>query len=35
MELQMILCHRAVGSMATNILSKDAEVSFRHLASLY
>ena len=28
MELQMILCHRAVGSVKDNILSKDSEVAF-------
>jgi len=32
MELQMILCHRAVGSMKQNIPHKDSEPSFRSLA---
>jgi len=32
MELQMILCHRAVGSMKQNILHKDSEAGFKHLA---
>ena len=31
MELQMILCHRAVGSMKQNILRKDLEAAFKHL----
>ena len=31
-ELQMILCHRAVGSMTQNILSKDSEAAFKSLA---
>ena len=34
MELQMILCHRAVGSMKQNILRKDSEVAFKSLARL-
>jgi len=33
MELQMMLCHRAVGSMKQNILRKDSEVAFRSLAA--
>ena len=32
MELQMILCHRVVGSMKQNILYKDSEVAFKSLA---
>jgi len=32
MELQMILCHRAVGSMKQNILQKDSEAAFKSLA---
>jgi len=32
MELQMILCHRAVGSMKQNILHKDSEATFKSLA---
>jgi len=31
-ELQMVLCHRAVGSMKQNILHKDSEVAFKSLA---
>ena len=31
MELQMIICHRAVGSAKDNILSKDSEVAFKSL----
>ena len=31
-ELQMVLCHRAVGSMKQNILSKDSEHTFKSLA---
>jgi len=34
MELQMILCHRAVGSMRQNVLHKDSEAGFKSLASL-
>ena len=34
MELQMVLCHRAVGSMKQNILHKDSEVAFKSLASI-
>ena len=34
MELQMILCHRAVGSMKQNILSKDSEAAFKSLARI-
>jgi len=32
MELQMILCHRVVGSMKQNILHKDSEAAFKSLA---
>ena len=32
MELQMILCHRTVGSMKQNILQKDSEAAFKSLA---
>ena len=31
MELQMILCHRAVGSTKQNFLLKDSEVAFKSL----
>ena len=34
MELQMILCHRVVGSMKDNILSRDSEHSFKLLAKV-
>ena len=34
MELQMILCHRAVGSMQQNILRKDSEAAFKSLARI-
>ena len=34
MELQMILCHRAVGSKKQNILSKDSEAAFKSLARI-
>jgi len=34
MELQMILCHRAVGSAKGSILSKDSEVAFKALARI-
>ena len=34
MELQMVLCHRAVGSMRQNILHKDSEAAFKSLASI-
>jgi len=34
MELQMILCHRVVGSMKQNILSKDSEAAFKSLARI-
>ena len=33
MELQMILCHRAVGSIKQNILMNDSEAAFKSLAS--
>jgi hypothetical protein len=32
MELQMVLCHRAVGSAGVSILAKDSEPAFRDLA---
>jgi len=34
MELQMILCHRVVGSMRQNILRKDSEAAFKSLAKV-
>ena len=34
MELQMILCHRAAGSMKQNILHKDSEAAFKSLARI-
>jgi len=34
MELQMILCHRVVGSMKQNILRKDSEAAFKALARI-
>ena len=34
MELQMVLCHRAVGSMRQNVLHKDSEAAFRALAEI-
>ena len=34
MELQMILCHRAVGSTKQNILHKDSEAAFKELARI-
>jgi len=34
MELQMILCHRVVGSMKQNILHKDSEAAFKSLARI-
>ena len=34
MELQMILCHGAVGSMKQNILRKDSEAAFKDLARI-
>ena len=34
MELQMILCHRAVGSAKQNILQKDSEAAFKSLARI-
>jgi len=33
-ELQMILCHRAVGSTKQNILLKDSEAIFKSLARI-
>ena len=35
MELQMILCHRAVGSTKQNILQKDSEAAFHTLAKSF
>ena len=34
MELQMLLCHRVVGSMKQNILRKDSEAAFKSLARI-
>ena len=34
MELQMMLCHRAVGSTKQNILHKDSEAAFKSLAGV-
>ena len=34
MELQMIICHRAVGSMKQSILRKDSEAAFKSLARI-
>ena len=34
MELQMVLCHRAVGSMKQNILHKDSEAAFKSLSRI-
>jgi len=34
MELQMILCHYAVGSKKQNILRKDSEAAFKSLARI-
>ena len=34
MELQMILCYRAVGSRNQNILHKDSEAAFKSLARI-
>jgi len=34
MALQMILCHRAVGSMKQNILRQDSEAAFKSLAGI-
>ena len=34
MELQMMLCHRAVGSMKQNILHQDSEAAFKSLAGI-
>ena len=33
-ELQMVLCRRAVGSMMQNILRKDSEAAFKSLARI-
>ena len=35
MELQMMVCHRAVGSMKQNILRKDSEAAFKSLARIF
>jgi len=35
MELQMIICHRVVGSAGMNISSRTAEFAFRQLAKVY
>ena len=35
MELQMVLCRRAVSSMKQSILHKDSEVAFRALAQTF
>jgi len=34
LELQMVLCHRAVGSMKQNILRKDSENAFKDLVRI-
>jgi len=34
LELQMILCRRAVGSMKQNILQKDSEAAFKDLTKI-
>ena len=34
MELQMMLCHRVVGSVKQNILHKDSEAAFKSLARI-
>ena len=34
MELQMILCHRVVGSVKESILTKDSEAAFKSLARI-
>jgi len=34
MELQMILCHRAMGSTKESILRKDSETAFKALARI-
>ena len=34
MELQMVLCHRGVGSTKQNILQKDSEAAFKSLARI-
>ena len=34
MELQMILCHRVVGSVKDSVLSMNSEVAFKHLARI-
>ena len=35
MELQMVLCHRAVGSKKQNILHNDSEAAFKDLARIH
>jgi len=35
MELQMILCHRAAGSMKQNVIVKHSESAFKALACVY
>jgi len=35
MELQMVLCRRAVGSTKQNILRKDSEAAFKSLATVF
>ena len=34
MDLQMVLCHRVVGSMRQNIFQKDSEAAFKSLARI-
>ena len=34
MELQMIVCHRVIGSTKQNILHKDSEAAFKSLAKI-
>ena len=34
MELQMVLCHRIVGSTKQNVLRKDSESAFQSLAKI-
>ena len=34
MELQMVLCHRVVGSTKQNILHNDSELAFKSLARI-
>jgi hypothetical protein len=35
MELQMVLCNRVFGSAKENILSKDSELAFKHIARTF